>query len=274
MIALVTDSTAYLTKQESEQWDVKVVPMSYAVGGRIYHETYWDKNGDYETLLRLGISQARTSQSSVSAFMSAFDELLRQGHEVLCITISSRLSGTYSSATVAAQELGKGRVTVLDSRLTAGGLYMLVREARRLIDAGRSLGETLDALYEARDGISIVFSVSDLTQLRKSGRLGIIRQSVSTILNNKPLFFCMEGAVVSDGLARGQSEQKQRLLRRVPPDASEIIVHYTRQEERTAQSISGRLMQSHPGALLLSRALGPVLTIHLGLSTVGIAFRV
>lgn len=273
MIALVTDSTAYFTKRESEEWGVRVVPMSYTVGGRIFHETYWDKNGDYETLLRDYISQARTSQSSVSAFMSAFDELIRQGYDVLCITISSRLSGTYSSATVAARELGKGRVEVLDSRLTAGGMHMLVKQARRLIDAGKSLPEIMDELIRVRDRISIAFSVSDLTQLRKSGRLGVIRQSVSTILNNKPLFLCVEGTVVSDGMARGHSDQMQRLLKRVPPGTPEIVVHYTRQEERSARALLESLAQSHPDADIMCRALGPVLTIHLGLSVLGIAFR-
>lgn len=274
MIALVTDSTAYLTKNEAEQWNVKVVPMSYTVDGNIYHETYWDKNGDYENLLRFGIAEAKTSQSTVSAFMSAFDELVRQGKEVLCLTISSRLSGTYSSAVVAAQEVGKGQVTVFDSQLTAGGLYMLVKKAQQLIKNGCTLDDTINALYKIRDDISIVFSVSDLTQLRKSGRLGIIRQSVSTILNNKPLFFCMEGAVVSDGVARGQTAQIQQLMARIPRKVNEIIIHYTRQEEKATQIIHEKLKKAHPNALLMKRILGPVLTIHLGSATIGMAFRV
>lgn len=272
MIALVTDSTAYLTREEAKALQVHIAPMSYTVNGRIYHETYIDKSGDYETLIARGIAEAKTSQTTVGTFTSLFDELLQQGHDVLCLTISSRLSGTYSSAALAARELDKERITVVDSHLTGGGLYLLVHEARRLIDAGLDRGAIMSELCAIRDRIGIAFSVSDLTQLRKSGRLGIVRQSISTMLNNKPVFLCLEGAIVSDGVSRGRNAQLAHLLRHVPKDATSIIVHYTLQEEHSASLLAKTFGLSHPGVPLHMSLLGPVLDIHLGLSTVGIAW--
>ena len=71
--------------------------------------------------------------------MSTFSELVNSGFEVLCITISSRLSGTYSSASIAAREVSSDKITVVDSQSTAGGMYMLVEKARAMALAGASV---------------------------------------------------------------------------------------------------------------------------------------
>lgn len=273
MLALVTDSTAYLTKQEAAAWDVRVVPISYTVNGDVYHETFIDKNGDYEGLISRGLAQAQTSQASVATFMSTFEELLRQGYDVLCLTISSRLSGTYSSASVAAREVNGSRIFVVDSHLTGGGLYLLVKKARRLINEGLPAQQIIDKLLALREEIGVAFSVSDLTQLRKSGRLGIIRQSISTILNNKPMFLCIDGGIVSDGVVRGRGAQTERLLGHIPRNATSLIVHYTAKEESVARHLLARIEAAFPNAAIIRRPLGPVLSIHLGESTVGLAWE-
>lgn len=273
MIALVTDSTAYFTREEAQQLKITVAPMTYTVDGRLYHETYWGQNGDFEPLLRSNMTELRTSQTSVSTFMSIFSELFQQGcSEILCITLSSRLSGTYSSAVVAAREINAARITVMDSWLTAGAMQLLVEQAAGLLAGAANIADVLARLYALRDKISVTFSVSDLTQLRKSGRLGIIRQSISTILNNKPLFFCSEGAIVSAGVARGRSAQMEGLMRQVPQNAARLIVHFSQQEQHNAQLLGQRLSGAFPQTPVKLRGLGPVLSIHLGFSTLGIAW--
>ena len=81
----------------------------------MYNETYADENGSFKKLIALSGGGCQTSQASISAFMSVFEELLRLGFFVLCLTISSRLSGTYSSASIAAKEIGSLKIRVVDS---------------------------------------------------------------------------------------------------------------------------------------------------------------
>ena len=265
MIVLVTDSSALLTREEAREWGVRVVPLSYAVAGRPFLETYSGENGDFLTLLSKG-QPAHTSQPAPGVYLSVFDEITRQGGEVLCLTISSRLSGAYGSAMAAARELSDRNITVFDSRTAGGGLFLMVQQAAMMVKEGLSVSEIVEKLYELRDKIFIAFSVSDLTPLHQGGRVGRIRQSINTILNNRPLFLCRDGAIVSDGIARGKTAQQDYLFYRVPSGARQIIVHHAGKESNTALELAARLRAAHPKAKVSVRLLGPVLTIHLGLS--------
>ena len=88
-------------------------------------------------------------------------------------------------------------------------MYMLVEKARAMALAGASVEEIAEELQDLRSKITIAFSVDDMTPLRNSGRLGIVRQSVGTVLNLKPMLKCVDGAVISDGMARALQSDKQ-----------------------------------------------------------------
>lgn len=271
MIAIVTDSTAYLTRQEAKRLGVFIAPMSYSVDGRQYHEVYADCNGAYEELIRTGGDQ-KTSQTTMTVFMSTFEELLAKGYEVLCITISSRLSGTYSSASVAARNTDPNRVRLVDSLSTAGGLRYLVREAQQMIAQGWDMEHIIEKLQQLRSRVGIVFSVSDMGPLRRSGRLGVVRQSVGTILNVRPLLGCVDGSVVAVGTARGRYEQIRKMVQAVPKQAVRLTVHHI-SENKTAELIVQELKKGWPQAEVSLRPLGPILGIHLGLGTLGIVWQ-
>ena len=272
MIAIVADSSVYMTKKEAQMLGVSIVPLTFTANGHIYNETYMDCNGDFQNLIFWNSMQCQTAGSSIASFMSTFNDLLSDGLEVLCLTISSRLSGTYSSAMIAAKEVNQDKIKVIDSRSTAGGLYLLVKEARAMAIAGMNIQEIAAQLEKKREKIAIAFSVDDMAPLRNSGRLGIVRQSVGTILNIKPLLSCVDGAVVADGIARGRYDQIQKLVGKIPQNAAAIIVHYIKNSE-FVDAMMKEVRRLHPNAKIEKRPLGPVLSIHLGLSTVGVVWQ-
>ena len=271
MIAIVSDSSSYLTRDEARMLGVRTVPMTYTQNGCPFTETYIERNGLFEeSFSRPGVSLS-TAHSSVSAFMGTFQELMRRGFFIICLTISSRLSGAYSSASIAAREVDPvgGRIIVVDSLTTAAGMYFLIRKTRELIDDGLDLMSIASNIEEERENIGIVFSVDDMRPLRKSGRLGIVRQSVGTVLNIRPILMCAEGAVVSAGLARGKNEQMRMMLDKVPKNAKSAAIMYIsnpQAPEALRAILAGR------GIACELRKLGPVLGIHLGLGVVGIAW--
>ena len=124
MIAIVTDSTVCIPKNEAEAYGIRIVPNSYSAGGQTYRESYSDRNGDFERRIFSNPAAGKTSQASAAAFIPVFRELIRGGFEVLCVVLSSRLSGTYSSACIAAREVDAERIAVVDSLTTAGGLWL------------------------------------------------------------------------------------------------------------------------------------------------------
>lgn len=267
MIVIATDSTACLTKQEARQLGVIYVPMTYTVAGNTYTEHFVEDNGNYESLIA-GTQELHTSQPAIGCYERTFSTLRRSGFEVLCLTISSRLSGTYSNASLCARNMGEdSSIKVVDTRTTAIGIAFLVREARRLIQSGYSLSETADAITKMRGHVKTLFSVSDMTPLRRSGRLGPVRQSVGTILNIRPLLTWKDGAVIACGAARGRSDQLKSLLKAVPETAEEIAVQYISEEEAAKQLVDQ--IEKKCGVHVTLRKLGPVLGIHLGLDILG-----
>jgi len=269
MIRIVTDSSSYFLREEARELGVCVVPMSYTVNGNTFLESYSDANGAFETLLRSARS-ATTSQPGGGAFLSCFSEELQSGNEVLCITISSRLSGTFGTAYTAAREVDSDRIVVFDSRLTAGGLALLIAETAKLIAKQMTLGEVVRRLPEIRERIAIAFSVDDIAPIRTSGRLGYVRMSVNTILNIKPILLCQEGVVLSDGVARGSSELIRRLSARVDDRVSDAIVNYIG-NRKTAAWLYDVIRAQHPGVRARLRKMGPVLGINLGTGVIAVS---
>jgi len=268
MIAIVTDSSAYFTKDEAVKLGITVVPIQYTVNGQSYMESYSDKNGDFETILK---GKATTSQPKAGAFLSCFEEEITKKNQVLCITISSRLSGTYSAAYMAAKRVESDDIVVFDSHLTAGGLYLLIIEAKKLIDKGLSLGEIIKQLPAIRDRITIAFTVDDLSPLRKSGRLNYVRMSVSTILNIKPILLCKDGVVVFDSLAHGSIDIIKKLTAKVTGNVTDIVVNYL-QNQSIAANLYNILCSKYPDVNIKLRKLGPILGIHLGLQVAAVSF--
>lgn len=269
MIVIVTDSTACLNRQEAERLGVTHVPMTYTLDGVTHREHFVEENGDYIARIE-GAKTFATSQPPIDTYLKTFAELRQAGHQVLCLSISSRLSGTYANEVVCAREVGSEDIRVVDTLTTAGGLYIMVRAARQFLDAGYSLSETAEKLEQMRGKVKTLFSVGDMEPLRRSGRLGPVRQSVCTVLNVRPLLTCREGAVMACGLVRGKSEQIRALAQAVPTGARGVVVQYIKDIEAGRQ-LQHRL-ESKLGQSVMLRPIGPVLAIHLGVDIIGVAW--
>ena len=267
MIVIVTDSTACITKQEAQHLGVIYAPMTYTIDGKAFTEHFAEDNGAFAALIREA-KELHTSHPAIDCYEHTFSALRRSGFEVLCLTISSRLSGTFSNASLCAKEIGPEGIRVVDTRTTAIGLGFLAQEARRLIQSGYGLEETAQAITRMRGQVKTLFSVGDMTPLRRSGRLGPVRQSVGAILNIRPLLTCRDGAVVACGAARGRNDQLRSLLRAVPENAREIAVQFI-EEEEAAKQLAKQLEEKCATPVTLRR-LGPVLGIHLGLDILGV----
>ncbi len=270
MIAIVADSSVHLTREEARVMGVSVVPMHYDAEGMASRtEGYIGENGDCESLVERYAGRMHTSQATYADFMETFERLLARGCEILCLTISSRLSGNYGNAVTAARELGINRVRVVDSLSASGGMYLLARAARRMIDAGLGIARVEEVLTRLREGIHITFTVDDITPLRMSGRLSGVRLSVSTLLNIRPVFKLIGGAIVATGIARGLSDQFRALERNLPKFPCECVVEGFMAKEQT-QTLLRRVEAA--GHRAIWRHIGPVLGAHLGVGSMGLCW--
>ncbi|MCL2577687.1 MAG: DegV family protein [Defluviitaleaceae bacterium] len=267
MITVVTDSCSYFKEAEANALGIKIIPVNYFADGRAYLESYSDQNGEFEQLLKHG-SKLSTSQPNPAAFLSCLEEETKKGNDVLCITMSSRLSGTYSAAHVAAKSVDKNNIAILDSRLIAGGLNLLVKKAVALINDGMELSEVIINLEQTREKISTVFSVADLSPLRKSGR-GFAKMTAN-ILNIKPVLRLKEGVVSFGGMARGNSNIIKELIKSISPNTEEVVINYIG-SGTLSTNIYNVLQADYSGLPISLNKLGPVLGIHLGLDVVAVS---
>ena len=235
-------------------------------------EHYIGENGQFEPYIEKPDVERRTSQATASAFISAFERQLAKGRQVLCITISSRLSGTYANAVMAAKEVNEDEIKVLDSRNCAGGIYFLIQRAQELIAQGMSLNEIAEQLIVERKRIHNVFTVNDMTNLRKSGRLGVVRLSVSTILNLRPILCLQNGSVFSKSVARGNHEQLRMLTESVPEGTRFLVVHSHENNPQLPMLQEMLIKRLGEGVEMRIVSLGPVLAIHLGLTYLGVCW--
>lgn len=270
MIAIVTDSCAYLTKREALELGVHYVPILYSIGNVEYEEGFSDQCGDVSEAINSD-EALHTSQAPIASFYRVFSGLRRNGHEVICITMSSRLSGMYNNAFTCAKGMSFDGIEVIDSRATAGQLKLLLEEARRLIDEGNSLKDTAAGVRAAIRKVHTSFSVEDMGPLRKSGRLGPVKLSVSTILNIKPILTIKNGTITAKGTAQGTRERINKLLKDVPEDAEKLIVMSV--GENNIRSALADALKTKCSCKIEYMKVGPVLGIHLGDGAVGVAWQ-
>ena len=271
MLAIVADSAAYLTEKEARSLGVRIAPFVYTVDETRFTETFADKNGEYEPMIRSG-KAISTAPCSVAEYLSIFKELVNKGFDVLCINISSRLSGAHRNAKTAAEKLSTDKLLIFDSQTGAAPMEFIIRKARELADKGLSLREIGAELEEYRSRCGLCFSVDNIEALRRSGRLATLRKSVGTILNIKPILKLKNGAITFYSTAKGKSDQVKIMAGLIPEAAEEIILQHFGSAELAGYLIS-IIKENFPHEAIKIKSGGPVLGIHLGLSCIVAAWR-
>ena len=214
--AIVTDSTTTLPEGVQERPDVRVVPLTFAFGP---DETYTDKvdlsNAEFYEKLKTASTFPTTSQPSAGAFVEAY-ESLDAYDDIIVLTLSSKLSGTYGSALSAAGMVDR-RVEVVDTKRAEMGSGLILLEALRVADEGGEFGDVRSAVEGAVRRCGMYFAVGTLEYLEKSGRIGRAQRLLGTALDIRPVLRLEDGEVVPHKRARGRKRQMAAIVDEVKP---------------------------------------------------------
>lgn len=226
MIKIVTDSTCNLPPDWLSRYQLTVVPVNIQFGLETFHE---GQSIDPETFYRRinadGVLPT-TSQPSVGEFCQTYERLAADGSEILSIHLTSKLSGTWQSATLAARQLqGRVKVSVMDSLTSSVGLGLLVREAAQLAGAGLTAAEIIARLESRRPNINVFIMLKDLRYARMSGRVGRLRELLASLLNVKPIVGVDEGALVPLERTRSQQKGFERMVALAAERVGQAPVH-------------------------------------------------
>jgi DegV family protein with EDD domain len=275
-IKLVTDSTAYLPEETIRNHGIEVVPLCVHFGAEEFKEGVELSNEEFYTRLQAVQELPTTSQPSAGAFYEVFEKLTAEGHEIVTITISSKLSGTWNSAMAAKEMLPDAKITVIDSLSTSVGLQLMVEAAARAIDSGATHQEVVDKLEDMREKMYVLFVVDTLEYLAKGGRIGNARAFLGTLLKVKPILVLQDGAIEPLEQVRSKRKAQARMLSLVEERIDgrdggvELgLTHALVPDD--ARSLARELCDRVGCEDVIINDLGPVIGTHTGPGVVGVA---
>lgn len=226
MIKIVTDSTCDLPPGWISRYGLTIVPINIQFGLETFREGQTiSPDAFYQRIHAEGVLPT-TSQPAVGEFCQIYQDLAADGSEILSVHVTSKLSGTWQSASMAARQVqDRVRVGVVDSLTGSVGLGLLVREAALLAEAGLSATEIVARLEVRRPEIHVFIMLKDLRFARMSGRVGRLRELLASLLHIKPIITVDEGALIPVERARSQQKGFERMVELAAERLGQAPVH-------------------------------------------------
>ena len=181
-IKIVTDSSVTIEPELVKQLDITVVPLSVMIDNVVYSDADLKEEGKFLQLMQESKNLPKTSQPPVGVFAEVFEDLSKDGSQILAIHMSHALSGTVEAARQGAS-LSTADVTVIDSSFTDQALKFQVVEAAKLAQEGKEMAEILSHVEEVKNHTELYIGVSTLENLVKGGRIGRVTGLLSSLLN-------------------------------------------------------------------------------------------
>lgn len=274
-VRIVVDSTADLRPEVKQR--LHIVPLTilfgeeeYIDGVTITHKEFYEKLVESDVL-------PTTSQATPHAFAKAFEEAKQANEEVVCITVSAVLSGTFQSANIAAQDYDN--VHVVDGHSVAIGSGILAEYALRLVDSGLSAAEIAEKLRSVCKRIHVIAMLDTLEYLKRGGRISKTAAFAGNLLSIKPVVNVRDGAINILGKARGSKQGNNLLVKEIENAGGvdfdmPVLLGYTGMSDALLQKYiadSAALWQGHLDQLSTT-VVGSVVGTHAGPGAVAVAF--
>ena len=262
-----------------EQYGIRVVPLSFYFGDKIYKD--WvdiTPSQAYELFLKDPEAWFSSAPSPMD-FLEAFRKVSNQTKNILCVTISSRLSTTYDVAQVAKgqaeAELPGTSIVVVDSQTTTAAEGFVALAAARAAAEGKDLAEVAKTAKEMRERVTFVALLDTVRYVYRSGRIPKVAARAGSILNIRPIFTVSSGVVRTVGIARNKAHGVDRLLKKMRDKVGQNPVHvavmhaYAPDE---AERLKERVSAEFNCAELWLTEFSPLMGYATGTGTLGLAF--
>ena len=213
MVKIITDSASDLPKEYIKKYNIEIVPLTVELEGKIYKDGVDITTEKFNQLMIKSNQLPKTAHPSPETFKKVFLKYINDGYDILCLTISSKLSGTYQSAMIAKNNIKTSeKIFVFDTLAASSGEALQVIKASKLIQKGEKIKEVLRKLTEYRNRINILILLDTLENIVKGGRLTKIQGVIAKILNFKIILHNNEGAVEMLEKIRGKKRFFKKVL--------------------------------------------------------------
>ena len=275
-LKIVLDSTSDLVPELLGKFEI--VPLTVNFGEEEFIDGVTITREEFYAKLIESDVIPTTSQATPEAFERVFKKVVENGDEVLCITVASKLSGTYQSACIAAEEF-PGKVRVIDSKSVAIGSAILAEFALSLLEKGLSAEEIEKELIEKREDIIIVALIDTLEYLKKGGRLSKTAAFAGSLLNIKPVVSVEDGEINVLGKARGSKQGSNFLIKEIEKAGGvdfsmPLLLGYTGHDPYMLEKYKedSRFIWEGKVENLRETCIGSVIGTHVGPGAIAVAF--
>jgi len=278
-VAVVTDSIACLPRELVEQYGIEIIPLNFYAGGKLYRDWVDVTPSEAYELFLQDPESFKTSAASPEDCLKAFREASQRARNILCVTLSIKLSTTYNVALEAKElaitELPRTSIEVLDSRTATPAEGFVALAAARAAAKGKNLDEVLGAAEEMRDKVSCILLLDTIRHVYRSGRIPKIASQVGSILNIRPIL-TVSGTVHFVSAVRNRKHGIERLLQMVRDKVGKRPVHiavthaYARDE---AEKLKERVAEEFNCVELWLAEFSPIMGYACGTGTIGLAFH-
>ena len=272
-IKILTDACADLPASFSEKEGITVLPVPIVTDDGTDVAL---SSGAFWAMLESG-KRARTSQPNREEMRTHFEKAKREGYALVCVLISSRLSGTYDTAVALQKEVGYEHVYLVDSRNATMGEGLIVRKASELRKTESDPQAVYEALLAYRNRIRLYAGIDTLKYLARGGRLSFTLYAIGSLLNVKPVI-SIDGEGKIDVVAKkiGVKQAIRAVLALIQEDTvdrSEPVVPLYAKEDKNATALCEAFLAAYPEAELESATeIGPVVGAHIGPGGFGLVY--
>jgi DegV family protein with EDD domain len=272
-VKIVTDSTSDLTPALARQFGISVVPLTVSFGRESFLDRVEISTDEFYRRLTTEDVFPQTTQPSPTAFASAYKKLCAETHEILVLTISKKLSGTYDSALAATQMIkAECKIEIIDSESTAAALGILAIWASKQASSGMSLADLKKTVQSRVADIKPVVAFDTLKYLARGGRIGKAKGLLGALLSVKPVLTTKDGEVSPVTQVRTMKAGIDVLYNFAVShkQIDEMAVEYATTPDM-AEALIERLSAIYPKENIYLTTFSPVLGCYMGPNVISVS---
>ena len=275
-VYIVTDSTADLTEEEGKQFEISIVPMNISIDDENYIDGVTITKDEFKQKMIASAELPKTAQPSIGRFVEVYDELGKNGDSVISIQMMRSISGTVDAARQAA-DITETNVTVVDSDFTSRSMGMIVKEAAKAAQEGKTVEEILEIVEDAKKRTTLYLTVVNLDNLIKGGRISQVMGMFSNLLNIKLFLQVINGKIEIIQKGRGlKSLQKKydeifEQMKATPNGIQEIGIMHAGLSDFNEGNIA-RVRELFPDVPLTIVTTSPIIMSHTGVDAMAITY--
>ena len=275
-IIIVTDSTADLTEQEIQDFNIHVVPLNITIQEEHYLDGETITKEEFKNKMIASSELPMTAQPSIGRFVELYDELGKDGSQIISIHLMNSISGTVNAARQAA-DITESTVTVVDSDFTSRSMGIIVREAANAAKEGKSAEEVLEVIESTRQRTKLYLTVLNLDNLIKGGRISRVMGAFSNLLNIKLFLEVINGKIEIVQKGRGLKSLQKKYdevfeeMKACPNGIQEIGIMHAGLNEFNQSQID-TLRKLFPEAKLTIVMTSPIIMSHTGVDAMAVTY--